>query len=311
MSPASTHASCPRSLAGRRFDQSLLDELPAGVDPCAENGEFHTFARPVRCSVAPSPSPSASPSPATASCSAIWFLTRPACAGVHKPDAGYAPPQAVDAPLRRPLVRHDHHRQRRASSAPADPPGAERRASAQRPDPVDDPGHVSASQGDVPAGLRADRADHARVPGDLVAAAAGARLRHGPQAVALRDGRRHGLDAGRAARAGVRGQLRDGARLGGPGRARLGRVPSGSDAHGAPRRRRPAGLCARHFPDRRTRRIRDRAAARGDDRGAARADESRLGVGGGAGGDGADGVDRRALCRHAPLAGRRGQAAAR
>jgi diphthamide synthase (EF-2-diphthine--ammonia ligase) len=34
----------PASFAGRRFDASLLDELPAGVDPCAENGEFHTFA---------------------------------------------------------------------------------------------------------------------------------------------------------------------------------------------------------------------------------------------------------------------------
>jgi uncharacterized protein (TIGR00290 family) len=28
---------------GRRFDMALLDELPAGVDPCGENGEFHTF----------------------------------------------------------------------------------------------------------------------------------------------------------------------------------------------------------------------------------------------------------------------------
>jgi len=34
----------PASLAGRRFDLDLLSELPAGVDPCAENGEFHTFA---------------------------------------------------------------------------------------------------------------------------------------------------------------------------------------------------------------------------------------------------------------------------
>jgi uncharacterized protein (TIGR00290 family) len=34
----------PERLAGRRFDQRLLDDLPAGVDPCAENGEFHTFA---------------------------------------------------------------------------------------------------------------------------------------------------------------------------------------------------------------------------------------------------------------------------
>ena len=32
-----------RSFAGRRFDRRLLDDLPAGVDPCGENGEFHTF----------------------------------------------------------------------------------------------------------------------------------------------------------------------------------------------------------------------------------------------------------------------------
>jgi uncharacterized protein (TIGR00290 family) len=30
------------SFAGRAFDQSLLDDLPAHVDPCGENGEFHT-----------------------------------------------------------------------------------------------------------------------------------------------------------------------------------------------------------------------------------------------------------------------------
>lgn len=28
---------------GREYDAALLDELPAGVDPCGENGEFHTF----------------------------------------------------------------------------------------------------------------------------------------------------------------------------------------------------------------------------------------------------------------------------
>ncbi len=33
----------PRSFLGRRFDQSLLDDLPEGVDPCGENGEFHSF----------------------------------------------------------------------------------------------------------------------------------------------------------------------------------------------------------------------------------------------------------------------------
>jgi uncharacterized protein (TIGR00290 family) len=44
----------PASFAGRRFDQALLADLPPGVDPCGENGEFHTFvvagpmlARPV------------------------------------------------------------------------------------------------------------------------------------------------------------------------------------------------------------------------------------------------------------------------
>jgi len=32
-----------RTLAGRLFDHRLLAELPAGADPCGENGEFHTF----------------------------------------------------------------------------------------------------------------------------------------------------------------------------------------------------------------------------------------------------------------------------
>lgn len=32
----------PRHFAGRRFDRDLLSQLPDGVDPCAENGEFHT-----------------------------------------------------------------------------------------------------------------------------------------------------------------------------------------------------------------------------------------------------------------------------
>jgi uncharacterized protein (TIGR00290 family) len=34
----------PASFAGREFDAALLEDLPAGVDPCGENGEFHTFA---------------------------------------------------------------------------------------------------------------------------------------------------------------------------------------------------------------------------------------------------------------------------
>jgi len=30
------------SFAGRKFDHAFLDELPVDVDPCGENGEFHT-----------------------------------------------------------------------------------------------------------------------------------------------------------------------------------------------------------------------------------------------------------------------------
>jgi uncharacterized protein (TIGR00290 family) len=33
----------PRELAGAIFDERLLDRLPEGVDPCGENGEFHSF----------------------------------------------------------------------------------------------------------------------------------------------------------------------------------------------------------------------------------------------------------------------------
>lgn len=29
--------------AGREFDYDFLSELPPGIDPCGENGEFHTF----------------------------------------------------------------------------------------------------------------------------------------------------------------------------------------------------------------------------------------------------------------------------
>ena len=32
-----------RSFAGRAFDAALLAALPAGIDPCGENGEFHSF----------------------------------------------------------------------------------------------------------------------------------------------------------------------------------------------------------------------------------------------------------------------------
>ena len=47
-----------RSYCGRRFDSELLRDLPEGIDPCGENGEFHTFvyagpvfSSPIACQV--------------------------------------------------------------------------------------------------------------------------------------------------------------------------------------------------------------------------------------------------------------------
>jgi uncharacterized protein (TIGR00290 family) len=50
----------PASFAGRRFDAALLADLPPGIDPCGERGEFHTcaIAGPMfdrRVEVAPGP----------------------------------------------------------------------------------------------------------------------------------------------------------------------------------------------------------------------------------------------------------------
>ena len=33
----------PSTFAGRKFDRSFLSDLPANIDPCGENGEFHSF----------------------------------------------------------------------------------------------------------------------------------------------------------------------------------------------------------------------------------------------------------------------------
>jgi uncharacterized protein (TIGR00290 family) len=45
-----------KSFAGRTLDDTLLDDLPANIDPCGENGEFHSFVfqgpifrRNIRC----------------------------------------------------------------------------------------------------------------------------------------------------------------------------------------------------------------------------------------------------------------------
>ena len=39
-----------RAFAGRAFDAGLLADLPSSVDPCGENGEFHSLPAPARCS---------------------------------------------------------------------------------------------------------------------------------------------------------------------------------------------------------------------------------------------------------------------
>lgn len=48
----------PGHYVGREWSKTLLDELPATVDPCAENGEFHTvvvdgpmFRRPIQIQI--------------------------------------------------------------------------------------------------------------------------------------------------------------------------------------------------------------------------------------------------------------------
>jgi len=48
------------SFAGRKFDQALLADFPPGIDPCGENGEFHScvvagpmFSRRIEVSVGP------------------------------------------------------------------------------------------------------------------------------------------------------------------------------------------------------------------------------------------------------------------
>ena len=43
------------AFVGRQFDEQTLVELPAGVDPCGERGEFHTFCYAAPCFDRPIP----------------------------------------------------------------------------------------------------------------------------------------------------------------------------------------------------------------------------------------------------------------
>lgn len=38
-----TNELLPKSFCGRVIDESFIDDLPDDIDPCGENGEFHTF----------------------------------------------------------------------------------------------------------------------------------------------------------------------------------------------------------------------------------------------------------------------------
>ncbi|WP_233252606.1 adenine nucleotide alpha hydrolase [Maritimibacter sp. 55A14] len=48
-------ARLPADLAGAAYDHAFLDALPEGVDPCGENGEFHTAVLDAPCFAAPIP----------------------------------------------------------------------------------------------------------------------------------------------------------------------------------------------------------------------------------------------------------------
>lgn len=40
---------CPKEFAGREYNAEFLADLPPSVDPCGENGEFHTFVFEAPC----------------------------------------------------------------------------------------------------------------------------------------------------------------------------------------------------------------------------------------------------------------------
>ena len=40
---SSTEQPLDKSFAGKTIDEDFIYSLPANVDPCGENGEFHTF----------------------------------------------------------------------------------------------------------------------------------------------------------------------------------------------------------------------------------------------------------------------------
>lgn len=62
----------PERFAGRPYDAALLADLPSGVDPCGERGEFLLSALAARCSLSRFPCRLAKPLVATGSALRIW-----------------------------------------------------------------------------------------------------------------------------------------------------------------------------------------------------------------------------------------------
>ena len=122
--------------------------------------------------------------------------------------------------------------------------------------------------------LRADRPDHADLPGHRVAAAAAGRHLYRQAAAAVLAGDRHGFHADRPVAAVARRQLRAAAGRRGADRHGLVGVPSGilaRRAHGVGRTARPRAIAV---PGRRQCRLGDRAAAGRVHRDAARPDRA-------------------------------------
>ncbi|CCO50163.1 putative Adenine nucleotide alpha hydrolase (fragment) [Vibrio nigripulchritudo SOn1] len=39
----------PKALCGKWYNTEFIDNLPEGIDPCGENGEFHTLVTSASC----------------------------------------------------------------------------------------------------------------------------------------------------------------------------------------------------------------------------------------------------------------------
>ncbi len=160
-------------------------------------------------------------------------------------------------------------------------------ASAQRHDPVADPGRLSDPQTVLCSGLRQNRIDHPDVPGRRGAVSARHRSLHGPPPAALLGGRGHDLHAGRRGQSRFCVELHGHPGLGRTGRDRLVHLSPRSYAIGPIRLRRPTGSRPGHLSGRGTDgrrawsasgRVHHRASRAGEPRRVRRHDDHRHGA---------------------------------